>query len=282
MVKKIRTLILCALCGLLLCSAAMAETRVIDLCGIFTEKEIAQMEEKIAAIREKFGMDCAVVTSDLVPENLRYETEEETQAYADAWYEDHDYGEGDDQAGLIYLIDMKNRLPYIGTAGVMIDYISDRRLKDLMKTADPYLQKGQFGASALAVLDKLSGILAKGIEEGHFRYDSETGKRLTGLYNKLTTGEIVLSSVAGVITMLALGFGIWARYNLKRSTYHFNKETQSSVSLSRDEKIFLRQHVTRTHISSGGSRGGGHGGGGSGVHISSGGMSHGGGGGHHF
>ena len=287
MVKKGFALILCTLCCLLALSGALAEqdqdARVVDLCGLFTEDEIGWLEEKIVFIREMYGMDCAVITSRQVPDNRSYNTEEATRAYADAWYEEHGYGEGEDRAGLLYLIDMNNRLPYISTAGVMIDYISDKRLNQLLDTVDPYLQQGKYGSSAQALLDKLESILAKGIEEGHFRYDSATGERLTGLYNKLTTGEILVAGIAALAVMSVVGFSNWARYNLKRSTYHFNKDTQSSVNMTQDEKTFLRQHVSRTHISSGSRGGGGHGGGcGSGVHFSSGGMSHGGGGGRHF
>ena len=287
MVKKIQALFLSALCVMLIAFGAMAEdseARVVDLCGLFSESEVAQMNAKIDAIRTKYKMDCAIVTSDQVPENLSYATEEATQKYADDYYDEHGYGEGVELDGFIYLIDMKNRLPYLGTAGVMIDYISDRRLEKLMDVVDVWLQKRQYGQSALAMLDEMDKILAAGIEEGHFRYDSKTGIRLTGLYNKLTTGEMILAGAMGLAAMLILGFSVWARYNLKKSTYKFNRETQSSVRLTRDEKIFLRQHVSRVHIPSGGGggRSGGGGGSGSGVHISSGGMSHGGGGGHHF
>ena len=287
MVKKIQALFLSALCVMLIAFGAMAEdseARVVDLCGLFSESEVAQMNAKIDAIRTKYKMDCAIVTSDQVPENLSYATEEATQKYADDYYDEHGYGEGVELDGFIYLIDMKNRLPYLGTAGVMIDYISDRRLEKLMDVVDVWLQKRQYGQSALAMLDEMDKILAAGIEEGHFRYDSKTGIRLTGLYNKLTTGEMILAGAVGLAAMLILGFSVWARYNLKKSTYKFNRETQSSVRLTRDEKIFLRQHVSRVHIPSGGGggRSGGGGGSGSGVHISSGGMSHGGGGGHHF
>ena len=288
MVKKILALFLSVLCMALIACGAMAEAedseeRVVDLCHLFSESEVAQMNAKIDAIRTKYKMDCAIVTSAEVPENLSYATEEATQKYADDYYEEHGYGEGVELDGFIYLIDMKNRLPYLGTAGVMIDYISDRRLTKLMDVVDVWLQKGQYGQSALALLDEMDKILAAGIEEGHFRYDSKTGVRITGLYNRLTAGETILAGAAGLAAMLILGFSVWARYNLKKSTYKFNRETQSSVHLNRDEKIFLRQHVTRTHLSSGGGgRGVGGGGSGSGVHISSGGMSHGGGGGHHF
>ena len=41
--------------------------------------------------------------------------------------------------------------------------------------------------------------MTEGIEEGSFRYDAETGERLSGLYNKLTTGEFIFSVGAGLV-----------------------------------------------------------------------------------
>lgn len=275
--------LLCLLLLLPLASLAeSAESRVTDDAGLFTEAEIAQMEEQIAAFRNKYQMDCAVLTTRSVSANRDYDKMEQTVAYADKYYEDHGYGMGEDRAGILYMIDMKNRVSYVSTAGVMIDYITDKRKEELLSSADDSLAKGRYGRAALALLKTLASIVSRGLTEGRFRYDDVTGERLTGLYNRLTTGELILAGGVGIGAAAILLLTVIARYKLKRTTYRFNKATQSSVSLSRDEKIFLNSRVTRTRISSGGGgRMGGGGGGGSGVHISSGGMSHG-GGGHHF
>lgn len=282
MVKK--GLMLLCLLVLLLPGMSFAATQVIDESGLFSADEIAQMEELISSIQDTYQMDAVVLTTDKVPNNRSSQAEEETMDYADEYFDRHGYGWGEDRAGLLYLIDMNNRVSYVSTNGVMIDYIDDDRLEELLNAADSYLYQGQYGKAAIALLQKLRSILSRGIEEGHFRYDTVTGERLSGIYNKLTGSETVLAAVAGLGAAALLYASVAAKYGLKKETYRFNKQTQSDVLLTRDEKTFLRQHVTRTRISSGsgggGSRGGGHSGG-SGVHISSGGGSHG-GGGHHF
>ncbi len=267
---------------LLLPMGALAAEAVVDECGLFTAAEIAQMETLIGEIRETYQMDAAVLTTKEVPANRSSESEEKTQAYADDYYDQNGYGLGEDRAGILYMIDMKNRVLYISTNGVMIDYISDSRLEDLLDTAYEYAGSKKYGQSAIAVLQQLKSILSRGIEEGHFRYDDVTGERLTGLYNKLTGGEMIVAGIAGIAALLIMYFSVTAKYELKHGTYRFDKDTQSSVELSRNDKTFLRETVTRTRISQS-SGGGGHGGGGgrgSGVHRSSGGGFHGGGGRH--
>lgn len=282
--RRTAALLLLLLFLLLLPAAGLGETRVFDEAGLFTAEDISVLEERIDRIRNRYRMDAVVVTSSDVPSNASSFSDEESLKFADDFYDSRGFGLGEDKAGLLYLIDMHNRVSEISTCGVMIDYISDHRLEALYDAADPYLSKREYALAALAVLDRLEGFLKKGIEEGTFRYDRETGERLTGMYNALTRTELLLALAGGLGTAALIYLAVAAKYNLKRETYHFNKDVNSRVDLTRDEKTFDHQTVTRTRISSssGSGRSGGSGGGGSGVHFSSSGVSHGGGGGHHF
>ena len=269
--------------GIVSQDAGTGSRRVFDDAGLLTGAEEAALQTRIDAMREKWQIDAVVVTSYAVPDNRSSSSEEKTMAWADDYYDQGGFGLGEDRAGFLYLIDMHNRVSYISTGGVMIDYVSDRRKERLLSNADEFLGEGEYGKAAMAVLQSAEKMMQDGIEEGHFRYDEATGKRLTGLYNKLTRGEIILAAVCGLGAAGLLGGIVGARYGLAIETYKFNKLTQSKVKMTRNDKTFLRQTVTRTRIpqNTGGGRGGGHGGGGSGVHTSSGGFSHG-GGGHHF
>ncbi len=288
MVKKRRNLraaaLLTAVLMVLLPSLALAGDAVTDECNLFSVTETAQMEEVIERIRNTYQMDAAVLTSRRVPDNRSSSSEDKTMAFADDYYDQNGYGLGGDGAGVLYLIDMNNRVLYISTKGVMIDYINDNRLEKLLDTAYEWAAMGQYGQSAIQVLLQLEKILGQGIEEGSFRYDDVTGERLTGLYNKLTNGELLFAAALGAAAMAIMYFSVAAHYALKRSTYRFNRDTQSLVSFRKDEKTFLREHVTKTHIPQGGGGGGGRSGGssgrGSGVHRSSSGGFHGGGGRH--
>lgn len=272
MVRNMKRLLALIAALLLLPCIALASSRVIDDAGLFSESEIAQMEELIASMREAYQMDVVVLTS----EDAGYK---DSQDFADLYYENHGYGIGDDDAGLLYLIDMRNRVPCISTTGTMADYITDSRLEELFDCSYDQLKAGQYGQSTLTLLRKLESFLRAGRQEGSFRYDRETGKRLSGVYNPLTGGETLAALAAGLAVAFILYKSITARYSLKGGTYRYNLAANGSCRLTRNDETFLRQSVSvvRHDTNPGGSGGGHSGGGGSAMHTSSSGTSHGGG-----
>lgn len=277
MVKMMKRFILFLAVMVLIPCAALAGSMVVDQAGLFSAAEIQQMEALITSIRETYQIDAVVLTSNQVGYN-------NTQDYADLFYENGGYGIGEDDAGILYLIDMDNRVPCISTTGVMIDYITDFRLEDLLDCGYDELTWGDYGGSALAVLSRVEDFLREGRQEGSFRYDAQTGQRLSGLYNKLTVGEMLLGAVAGLVVSLIVFSSVNGSYNLKGNG-RARTGGVADRTLTKDDEVFLRQNVVRTrrptHTSGGGS-GGRSGGMGSSVHRSSSGMSHGGGVGRKF
>lgn len=279
MVKRM----LCLLAAVLLLPCfAFASAQVVDEASLFSADEISQMEEIIQRIADEYQMDVAVLTTYDVPAAY---SNAPIQDYADLYYENNGYGLGDDKAGLLYMIDMTNRMPCISTSGVMIDYITDSRLEDLLDVSGDFLSSGQYGKAALHLLNKLERQLAEGRQEGSFRYDAETGKRLTGLYNNLTDNEILLAAASGIAVALFMYFTVSSRYNLKGSTYTYDRNANTDCQITNAQERFVRETRRVVHNQSGGgSRGGSGSGGGSGsrVHTSSSGGSHGGGVGRRF
>ena len=125
------------------------------------------------------------------------------------------------------------------------------------------------------ILHDIKAIQVLNTGEDSFRYDAETGARLSGLYNKLTEREMRLAILCGVGTMLLMVCIVSGKYSLRGSTYHYNFEENCNLSWLEKRDDYLRQTITRTANSS--DSGGGSGGMGSSVHTSSSGSSHGGG-----
>lgn len=277
MVKMMKRFVLLLAIMVLIPCGALAGNMVVDQAGLFSNAEIQQMEAIITSIRETYQIDAVVLTSNQVGYN-------NTQDYADLFYENGGYGIGEDDAGILYLIDMDNRVPCISTTGVMIDYITDYRLEELLDCGYDELTRGDYGGSALAVLSRVEDFLREGRQEGSFRYDAQTGQRLSGLYNKLTAGEMLLGAVAGLVVSLVMFSSVNGSYNLKGNG-RARTGGVADCTLTKDEEVFLRQNVVRTRRptnTGGGSSGGRSGGMGSSVHRSSSGMSHGGGVGRKF
>lgn len=273
MVKRFLTLLL----TLLLPVVALAERPVVvDDANLFTASEEAQIEAAARTIVDTYQVDVVVVTS-YAPKP------EQSQAFADDYFDYNGYGVGEDEAGLLYLIDMTNRVPTISTKGVMIDYINDHRLNELFDCSYDALASGRYGYSTLQLLHQLENFMAEGIEEGSFRYDAETGERLSGLYNKLTTGEFIFSVGAGLVVMLAIITAVSAKYQLRGQTYHYDLDTNASFQVSTDDEKYIRSTVVHRNKVDSNHGGGGSGGGmGSSVHTSSSGSFHGGGSGRGF
>jgi len=279
MVKRILALLFLLL---LLAASALGEGRVRDDAGLYNAADAAQMEQAIERIRNRYQIDLAVWTTYDIPQGNM----STTRAYADQYYEDNGFGMGADRSGVVFVVDMNNRNNYLSTAGVMIDYLNDSRVESVLSSADDYLYEQRWASAMMAEIRATEGFLAKGIEEGNFRYDEVTGERLSGLYNKLTTTELLLALGAGAIVALIIIMSVRSSYQLRGSTYKYDLSSNSQRNLTLDNETFLRQTVSTRRIvrDTPSSSGGGHSGGsshGSSVHISSGGMSHG-GGGHHF
>lgn len=275
MVKKMLRA-LCVLLIMLLPVCAAAEGRVFDEANLFSGAEISEMEQWIEQIQSQYQVDVVVLTSYDAPYNRSLD-------YADLYYENGGFGVGEDDAGLLFFIDMNNRVPTISTTGVMIDYITDSRLEALLDTGYDELADGEYGEAALDVLQLLDTYMRRGREEGSFRYDAETGKRLSGLYNKLTGLEILIAvAVAAIVTVVFVS-SVSSGYSLKGGQYNYDARGTASVELTRRDEQFIHETVNRrprpqaSSSSSGGSSGRG-----SAVHRSSSGHSHGGGSGRRF
>lgn len=269
MVKKLLCLLTVIL--LLMPGLALASGMVYDNANLFTATEIQEMEAYIAQLREDYGMDVLVLTGEDARLN-------DSQDYADLFYEQH----ASTEDGFLYFIDMRNREQTISTSGKMIDIVNDRRLNALFDAASSGLSQGRYGSAAMAVLRQLNTYMKQGREEGSYRYDAETGRRLTASYNKLTSYEMTLAAVVGIAVAMVIVGSVSASYSLKGGTYRYNVGDNTSRTLTRDDEQFVSQRVTRQvnqpAPSSGGSSHGYHSSGrGSSVHHSSSGHSHGGG-----
>lgn len=262
-------------------SAPSSNGQVIDAVGALSADTIYLITQEIEAIERKHQVDVVVLVTDDVPKDYS-DNLWRVERYADDFYDNGGYGMGEDFSGILYLIDLNNRVQYISTGGVMMQYISDYREERIFDAAETYLYRSDWGGAALAAVRQISRYMAEGREKGVFLYDRDTGERLSGYHNPLEMYEILIALGGGVVVGLIVCGSVSSSYNLKGSTYRYDVAGKASCSLTRDDEQFIRQSVSRAARSSGSSSmGGGHSGGrsgGSGVHRSSSGRSHGGGG----
>lgn len=277
MVKKLLPMLLILLLMPLVC---IAESQVLDEVGVFTQDEITQMERLITSIEAEHQVDMVVLCTDDTP----YDPSESLWAvrdYTEEFYIQGNYGMGADYSGMLILLDLNNRVMRLTTSGVMTEYINDAREEDILDRAYTELTWNRYGAGVVAALERVQQLMNKGRAEGTFLYDEATGQRLSGIHNALTDAEVLFASVGGIAVAMVIYLSVNASYNLKGSTYSYDENANTSVSLTVDDETFVRQFVKRTPRntgSSGSHSSGGRSSGGSGIHRTSSGRSFGGGG----
>ena len=276
MVKKLLPILIVLL---MLPVIVLAQSQVIDNANLFSATEESRMVEIIEQIETEHQVDMVVLTTYDVPKDYS-ESMWRVRDYADDYYDNGGYGMGPDFSGMLILLDMNNRVIWLSTGGVMIDYITDAREEDIIDRAYNSLTYGRYGDAMIAALSRVEYYMNKGRQEGSFRYDEVTGQRLSGYYNTLTTAEFGIAALAGGGAALVIFLTVNGNYSLQGSTYTYDRSANTSVVLTKDEETFVRQFTRRTprHTATQHSGGGGGRSGGSGVHRSSGGRSHGGGG----
>lgn len=274
MVKKMIPFLLALL---LIPLSALADGQIVDDANLFTAAEIQTMESIIARIESEHQVDMVVLTTYQTPDDYS-ESLWRVRDYADDYYDNGGYGMGADDSGMLILLDMNNRVMWLSTGGVMMEYINDAREEDVLDRAYTSLSQGHYGQAMIDALTRVETLMNKGRAEGTFLYDESTGRRLSGLHNALTSGEIMLAGIGGAAAALMVFLCVHGSYNLKGSTYSYNLGENASVLLTRDDEAFVRKFVNRTPRNTGSHGSGGGRSGGSGVHRSSGGVSHGGGG----
>ena len=273
--KKFLILLLCLLC---LCSTVQAESaRVIDEADLFTPQDEVELLETIGDFQRETGMDFVIYTS-------RKAHSESQASIADDLYDYGGYGLDEDASGVLYFIDMYERIPYLSTTGAMIDYMTDARIQAAHDSSYRSLAEGRYAEAAMQMIYAVYGYYEAGIPEGSYRYDIITGQRLTARHKVLTGSEVLVSGLIALVVALLFIKTVQGRYTLKGNTYQYSYRANSRMELTAATDDYLRTTTTRTRkvqpppsSSSGGSRSGG-----SGVHRSSSGRSHGGGAGRKF
>ena len=258
---------------------ALADAQILDHAQVFSDADIRQMDAVIQRIEKTHQVDMVLLTTYDVPDDYSEEMWR-VQSYADDFYDNGGYGMGEDDSGMLILLDLNNRVMWLSTGGVMYEYINDAREESILDAAYSDLRHDDYGSACTAALLRVENFMEKGRAEGTFIYDEATGKRLGGIYNVLTQSEMLLAALIAIAAAAVLMMCVGGSYNLTGSTYSYNRNANASIRFTKEDETFVRQFVNRTPRSTGSHGAGGGAGrsGGSGVHRSSGGVRHGGGG----
>ena len=284
MKHKIICLILCLLLLpslLLTAGAAQTQPYVIDNAGLLSSTEIAALEKKAQAIRQKYEMDAVILTVDSLDGKS-------AQDYADDYYDYNGYGSN----GVLFILSMGERDWYISTKGDAIYALTDYGIQQLGESAVSYLSDSDYYGGFDAFLTALptyfsayrdgapidgfadtSGDYYHGDQEDVVHYDDSEYNGSPYIPPTVILISLAIGIVAGGITVLIMR-GAMNTKRPQRSAVNYMND--SSYHLRTNQDMFLYSNVSKTRIQQESSSSGG---GGSSVHTSSSGSTHGGGGG---
>jgi uncharacterized protein len=217
---------------------------VVDGADVLTDEQEAALEEMIEALVKEHKMHFVIVTVT----DLGYKS---AYSYADSYYHDNGYGEGEDRSGILLLISTEydhngERDYYIYTYGEAEDVFDSSALDDLEEATLPHLKKNEFYKGFKAYLNAC---------DKAFEYD--------------LAGSLLIAVVAGAIVSLIIVFSMKSKLrSVRPQKTASNYVRTGSFMLTKDLDLYLYRTVTRTRraqnnssgSSGGGSRGGGRGG----------------------
>lgn len=210
---------------------------VFDEANIFTEEDIIKLEEEANNLSKVYNLDIVIVTTD----NALGKTPRE---YADDFYDDGGFGIGNDYDGILFLIDMDNREPYISTTGLGIRYLTDQRIESIIdQTFDGGLIQGDYYGAAMTFLNGTRSYLERGIPTGQYNEPE-----IIKAKNKLSLMDFIISLLVGLGLSGAFFFSIKTKYKMRKVPSHFSYRNNSIVNFKSKEDKLVNTFVTRRVI----------------------------------
>lgn len=239
-----------------------AESVIDDKAGLYSQSELAELEEKQQAVSDLTGWNIAVVTTNTgFGSNLS-----RAVRYAEDYY---DKKFGSDSSSVVYLIDLDWR--HVAIDGDVLNYINTSRLD----TMQDECEKKYKNYDDVGNLETFYYYLEYYYNSGTIEYDSEIGAKGSGFASSDNIYDVTMlfaGMIAGAVAA-AIGIAIvLSRYKFHHAPTANCYLNSNTINMYRRQDRFVREYTTRTRIDSdsGGSSSGGGG-------RSHGGISHGGG-----
>lgn len=237
-----------------------ATPKVVDNADLLTDGETAALEAMAQAIADEYQMDIVILTVNSTDGRS-------IEAYADDYYDSHDYGIGPYYSGVLMMLAMDTREWAISTCGDTIYALTDYGLDALFDAMADDLSEGEYYRAFETYLEELpryfdayrNGQPIDGYREEH----REPG---AGDYLRIVLVSVLIGAAVGGIAILIM-----------RGQMNTAKAQTGATSYLRDGSFLLTRHLdlylySRVNRSARQQSSGG----GSSTHRSSSGRSHGG------
>jgi len=241
---------------------------LVDEADLLTDQQEQAVLERLTEVSSEQAFDIVIVFVNSLGGKTAME-------FADDYFDDNGYGQGDDQDGILLLVSMEYRDWWISTSGYGITAFTDAGLEYIENHFVSYLSKGDYKKASLVFCD----LCERFIKEARSNQPYDTG-HMPKTFHMIF---VVIAAIAGLVMAIALtlmkevspdapAFVTEANYYIVPRSYHVLPGTNTLTGRTSHR---VRHVVYESSSSS--SRGSSHGG--SSTHVSSSGHSHGGRGG---
>lgn len=236
--KFIRSIILLIILCLFISVPVMAiKTLIYDEAMLFSDSEINNLENEANKLFDLYNLDIVIVTTNDT-------NGKSPRDYADDYYDYGGFGVGSNHDGILFLIDMDNREPYISTTGLGIRYLTNERIDSLIDGVfDDGLIQGDYYSAAMSFLSNTSYYLESGIPGDQYN-EPENIK----VKNRLTVMDFIISLLGGGSAAGLFFISIKNKYKVKKTRNLFSYKSNSIVNLSSREDNLVDTFVTHRII----------------------------------
>ena len=218
-----------------------AEQRVFDYADLLSEADEKEMHLWIADMQENWGMDLAYLTTN--------DTEgKSVQQYGADFYIEHDLGLGENNDGVIFVLDMGSREGQIITCGKAIDIYTDYYIDQMWDNMVGCLSDGDYYNAFFSLymdMNELAGDYEKYQKDpDSFLSDYSKAQKT----KSLLTSAVIAAVFALVIAALAVSSMRKSCKNVKPYTdgRAYLKENGYHLSVNRDS--FVSTHTAMMPI----------------------------------
>lgn len=222
--------------------------RVFDFADLLSDDEENDIQEQIDKAKKKTSLDIVIVTINDAHGKISMD-------YADDFYDYNGFGTGDENDGILMLIDMDNRNIWISTTGKAIKIFTDSKIDSILDDVQPLVKDKEYYDAAETFVKRVKKM------GGGFGFEFSIIKTVIGMLIAAAAGAIFRASVKHKY-----------KYNGVAETYDYKSKAQ--LNLTNKSDVLVDTFIVTERIESSSSSGGG----GSSTHSSSSGTSHGGGG----
>ncbi len=213
--------------------ALAQDIRVFDDANLYSDEEIAMLEEETDLLANNYEMDIIIVTTD----DAQGKT---SRDYADDYFLDNEFGLGSEQDGILFLIDMDNREAYILKSGSGIKYLTDQRVDNILALVlDRGLSNGEYYKATLGFLDGTEEYLKSGIPSNLYLEEEKVETK-----KSLTLMESLISIGAGLLASVGFFFGTKSKYKMKNPVKPETFRENSIVNLVSKDDILVDTVLT--------------------------------------